>query len=718
MTVCRRFFLLLAALLIACNGDGQEPSNRGPVGTPDAGTTPDAGATPDAGGMPDASAAPDVQRDPPDTLPEFYEAVTVEVTIDGAPAPDATVVQGGVGVHYVTGDDGTVLVPIDYNITGQLALIASHPEARIGARKLDEVVDGVARIALTRYDASDNTEYAFQDPGEPRRRPTTAQCSHCHQTIGDAWFNSPHRTAASNPYVHDWFAGTSHVAGNEAECVALGGTWLPWRAPGTGAPIERCYVASGALQALNPGCGEGDCVDAADTGGCADCHAPATTGPSGELGGQSLLDARGYAHDYGVFCYVCHRVDRIVPTSDAPGVGGRLVLTRPSEPSPSSALGAWLPLTFGPSHDSPNARMGSVQRGHYRDGSLCGGCHEHDAPAPPNTSLDPTRWPSGRLPVQSTYSEWRDGPLGDATVCNDCHMPPEPIAWNGADLQRAGLSDVGIQGGWVRPPGSVRQHAWLGPRTPSGRMLEHAAVLFIDKRVEDGVLTARVTTRNVGAGHAIPTGEPMRSLVLLVEARCGDAPLTAIGGDAVPDIGGYAGIATGPAPLAWPALEVGDVVRAVRATGDWHDYPGWGPFGDGTFTAEEKGMPVLEPAGEATVAAVAPDGTPTFASALPEADRYYVARGAGAFAGAPGFAFARVTVGADGARGVPHFEAVDLASDNRLGPQVSYTTTHQFAAACDAPVVHARLVHRRFGYREAQLRCWSLEDQTMTEVTR
>ncbi|MFT6399433.1 MAG: hypothetical protein ACJAYU_004198, partial [Bradymonadia bacterium] len=55
-------------------------------------------------------------------------------------------------------------------------------------------------------------------------------------------------------------------------------------------------------------------------------------------------------------------MDRIEP--DAPsGIAGRLVLTRPSE-ARTGPLGPWSPLIFGPSHDSPNPRMGSVQRDH------------------------------------------------------------------------------------------------------------------------------------------------------------------------------------------------------------------------------------------------------------------------------------------------------------------------------------------------------------------
>lgn len=713
-----RYGLVVALLFAACGGGS-------PGGEPGADAALDAG--PDG-----AVDAPDGAADAADASDGsgdgsgggiVYESVRVTVTLDGVPVEGAIVLQGGSSVHFETGPAGVVDVPIDANIVGSLTLVASHPEARIKPAELDELTGPEATIALERYETGDNPDYAFQDPGEPRRRPNTGQCAHCHQTIGDAWFNSPHRTSASNPYVHDWFAGATHTARSEADCAERGGAWLPGREPGTGETTERCYVGEGALPTLNPGCDDGgsSCDDAPDGGACANCHAPATTGPAGEVGDQHLLAAREFAHDYGVFCDVCHRVDRVVPPTEDPenaGVGGRLILTRPSEPSPSQALGVWLPLTFGPSHDSPNVRMGSVQRDHYRDASLCGGCHEHQS-APLVDGIDLARWPGGRLPVQTTYSEWQDGVLGDATVCNDCHMPPEPIAWNGADLQRAGLSEIGVQGGWIRPPGAVRQHAWYGPRQPASRMLEHAAALFVEQEVVEGELVARVTTRNAGAGHAIPTGEPMRSLLLLVEAGCGDTSLPVTGGHVVPDIGGAALVQSASDDWTrWPGARVGDQVRVVRRPGGWIDYPGWGPFGDGTFDAEAKGMPDERYVGASTITAMDGD-TATFDPPLPEGDiAYLIPADASAWAGAPGFAFARVTVDAEGRRNVPHFVAVDVASDNRLMPQVAFTTEHRFEALCAEPVVTARLVHRRFAWGEAQLRGWPMEDQVMVEVRR
>ena len=93
--------------------------------------------------------------------------------------------------------------------------------------------------------------------------------------------------------------------------------------------------------------------------------------------------------------------------------------------------------------------------------------------------------------------------------------------------------------GFFRPAGNVRFHSWVGPRQPESRMLQLAAAIFIEKETDDNQLTTHVTVKNVGPGHAIPTGEPMRSLLLLVTASCNDEPLDAIGGDVVPDFGDW-----------------------------------------------------------------------------------------------------------------------------------------------------------------------------------
>ncbi len=649
----------------------------------------------------------------PDASLEWPAAVEVLVRLDGVPEADVLVMQGGAHVTYRTGADGRVTLPLDLDITGEVWVVASHPGARIRAVWLRPPVELLVEVELTRFDTTDNPAYVFQDPGTPEQRATTAYCAHCHRTLNDAWYASAHRKAASNPRVQDVYAGTARVAGAEA-CAEEGGRWQMGRAPG-GGQQERCYLGDGVLPALNPEvCSEGPCAEPARVGGCADCHAP---GINGQLGGRDLLGATELAYEAGVHCDVCHRVER-VDLDASPGTAGALVLLRPSEPGAVSlGAGGLLPVTFGPSHDSANPKMGSVQRDHFRSGEICAGCHQQSQPVlVPGVEIDRERWPDGRLPVHTTYEEWRTGVLGEATRCPSCHMPPDPQAANGADLQLFPVAQVGVQGGWYRPPGAVRQHSWVGPRTAGSRMLQLAAALWVESTVVEGRLEAQVTVRNVAAGHAIPTGEPLRALLLVVEASCEGEALSAVGGDALPAwAGAVAEKGAGEDWSEWAQAEPGDRVRVVRETGAWHDYRGFGPFAD--WAPEAKGLPVVQVVGSALVESVEA-GRARFAAALPEGDRAYLVRGEEALAGASGFAFARVMVDARGRPMVPHFLAVDVVSDNRLLPQQAWTSTHAFQAGCATPEVRARLLYRPMPQWLAQERRWEVTDEVMAEVRR
>jgi hypothetical protein len=249
----------------------------------------------------------------------------------------------------------------------------------------------------------------------------------------------------------------------------------------------------------------------------------------------------------------------------------------------------------------------------------------------------------------------------------------------------------------------------------------------MEKSVEDGVLTVAAKVKNVGPGHAIPTGEPMRSILLRVEATCDGEGMKAIGGSVVPDFGGYLERREASDDwTTWENAEPGQQIRVVAFGEDWLDYTGFGPFGDGTFSAEDKGMRSEMHAGASVIVDVV-DGEVILDEPLPDGDVAYlvepdawpedaaVSRG---LAGAPGFGFARVMVGEDGSRMVPHYRAVDVASDNRLLPQESWTSTHVFETPCPDPQVRAVLIHRAYPYGEARTRGWTLVDSVMTEGSR
>lgn len=248
-------------------------------------------------------------------------------------------------------------------------------------------------------------------------------------------------------------------------------------------------------------------------------------------------------------------------------------------------------------------------------------------------------------------------------------------------------------------------------------MLELAAALFLTTTTSDGVVTATVRTKNVGPGHAIPTGEPMRSLVLTVAAHCGEDPLRATGGDAIPAFAdSVASSLAGDDWTQWPKAQVGDVIRVVTHPGSFREYEGFGPFGDGTFSTEQKGLRTSLVAGHSTVTAVE-NGVVTLDVPLSAGDAAYLTRDDRS-AGAPGFAFARVLTDAAGRQMVPHFLATDVTIDNRLLPQRSFVSTHQFNATCPAPTVVATLYHRAYPPWLARERGWEPRETKMTEARR
>ena len=659
----KRRNLLLAGLVAtaACYGDTPAP--------PDAGSVPDTASAPDIAPTPDSTSVEDA---PPPPLPTEAE-IEVLVLIDGAPSPDTRVVQGGAfDREWFTGADGRTTATLDLEVPGDHFVMASHPEARVRGRHYDAVAHAAAplTIELTRFDPSDNVDYVYKDPGEPDQSHVIEKCGHCHDTVDRSWFDSAHRTSASNPQLQDLYP----------EVAAMG-----------------------------------------TSGACADCHAP---GIDGVPGGRDLRDATGYAQDYGVHCEVCHHVESV--DLDAPaGVAGRLHIVRPSEIAPFEGVGTYLPLLFCANHDIANLYMGCVQRDHFREASLCAGCHELDqTPLVPELAPDPTRWPDGRLPVHSTYSEWLLHGPGPALPCQGCHMPfADASVLNSGDLQLWGLGNTGVTGGWPRPPNNTRLHTFAGPRSPAADRLPSPAALSLTSAVAAGTLTVTATVSAAGAGHAVPTGEPMRSLVLVVEATCDGAPLDPTGGDVVPAFGGHLARQEAAGDWStWPGAQPGQVVYVTTRPGDHHDYLGFGPFGDGTFDAAAKGLPVEHLVGARAITGVDGDAV-TFDAPLPAGDVAYLAPAPGdpsarATAGHPGFAFARVLTDAAGEPNAPHFRATDVAVDNRLLPGQQWTTSHSFAAPCEAPVATATLLYRALPASLARARGWALRDTVLATATK
>lgn len=754
MRTCSVRPFLCAAALFGAQACSSTPEETGGAG----GTGGSGGSTTTGGTGPTTTLGTTTPSSTTSSTTELPPVFTVSgiVTDGDAPLEGAIVMQGGGTPDFVTGPDGAFSIEITQQIPGQPAVVATKIGYRTRGVELDEVPAEPIVLALLAAEPPDNQGYKFHPPGvgDPAIDNNTSVCGHCHTKFVAQYRASAHARATKDPLVQDLYAGVSGAAPDAAACSAAGGVWKTGLVPGTeGDAAQRCYVGGGVLPDLNAGCGgpaQPACDDPALAaankpaafGACADCHAP---GMDGKAGGRNLLEATGIAFDAGNHCDVCHKA-RDVDLSKPAGVAGALVLQRPREKVSDDPGAKVIQVMFGPLPDVANEFMGGSYQPKFTTSDLCGACHEQRQPALlPGASLDPGRWPEG-LPVHSTYSEWKDSSFNTpGTPCQFCHMPPDDTGLQSTvDVTNAGNASVTF--GFVRPPEQIRKHTFRGPLSGTPRFIDSALNLVLSLSLGSGaggeaLVTADVAIQNILAGHAIPTGEPMRALVLVVRAEgCGSA-LAAVGGGTVQDGGGAlasgvvgGGVQVNGMAVTWAGAggkaAPGMRIRIVRASGVFDDYAGVGFFADPGLTAEEKGLPVFSPVGEAAVVSAAGDSI-TLDAAIPAAagDVVYLGEalpaviGDGdasrAVAGAAGYVFQKTLVDPAGARGVHHYRAVDIVSDNRVPPQGSAGSRHTFAlpVGCDAGKVTATLMYRPVPVDMARLRGWEAKDWVVGKAT-
>ena len=292
------------------------------------------------------------------------------------------------------------------------------------------------------------------------------------------------------------------------------------------------------------------------------------------------------------------------------------------------------------------------------------------------------------------------------------------------DITPLGL-EPSIDQGWTRASGEVRHHGFT-------RQGLSSPTLSLSSAEVDGELEVIATVTNSAAGHAVPTGEPMKQLLIRIRVQDDTGTeVLASGGQAVPDVGGYRatgslgeemeivdGILTLQDSLSEDASDL--VVRFTRPTGTWDDYagPGTAPFSATELSAEAKGLELEEFLGEVAVLSV--DGSRLELGGegpvLQDGDRFYVATEAD-YAGASGWFYGKVLVDAEGSRGVPHYRAVDVASDNRIARNTSSSTAYRFPLEGSTLTVEATLIRREQAAPVSDLYGWPSNDELITTIT-
>ena len=199
---------------------------------------------------------------------------------------------------------------------------------------------------------------------------------------------------------------------------------------------------------------------------CLGCHSPIAV-QSGDLALVKKVSWEGITCDY------CHSIRDVTLTGSNPKVTVDYSLVK---------SGPWKDVT-SPAH-------GTVFSAVHTSALICASCHEY------RNALG--------FSVLSTYSEWNRSEYGAKNQsCQSCHM--YQVQGNVVDPRVQRTADAGI---------NLHQI----PGSHSMQQLEKALHAQLSTTHEGGRLRIVVEVTNRGAGHSVPTGSPMRQLILEVRA--------------------------------------------------------------------------------------------------------------------------------------------------------------------------------------------------------
>jgi len=199
---------------------------------------------------------------------------------------------------------------------------------------------------------------------------------------------------------------------------------------------------------------------------CLSCHSPIAVW-SGDLALVKKVSWEGITCDY------CHSIRDVTL----------------SGPNPHATVDYSL-FKSGPWKDVNSPAHGAVYSAVHTSALICASCHEYRN--------------SQGFAVLTTYSEWSKSVYGTQNkTCQSCHM--YQVQGNVVDPRVQRVAQAGI---------NLHQI----PGSHSMEQLEKALHAQLSATHEGGQLRIVVEVTNRGAGHSVPTGSPMRQLILEVHA--------------------------------------------------------------------------------------------------------------------------------------------------------------------------------------------------------
>jgi hypothetical protein len=401
---------------------------------------------------------------------------------------------------------------------GRYELISAHPPGTqlwVTAGKEGWFNNGqVAGRSSRMPDILLNPVYLDDQPDYRFISPVT--CSRCHVNLTRYYDQSKMAHTTSNPKVLDMYYGTDAL--------------------------------------LRRGIGPGYRLDNPQSDGdCTACHAPSVAGTipwSQDL--NDVLRSPQTEWD-GISCDYCHKVRKVVKDKTKPS-GHAAVLERQS-PARGNSI-----LVFGPYDDVAVPPMAASYNPLFNTGQFCSICHSHSKKLENGKTWDigkvysAAEWNgfafggNDYLPIQTTYQEWEQWqnqlPADDANKgkkCQDCHMswrkemlPYDNYVVDGQARQMWGT---------YRSPKNIRPHHFDGG---TETQLKTALSLELEGKTADNTLTINVYITNTNGGHWVPTGETMRSVMLLLKVTDSNGkPLEMKKGGRLPDWAGIGEVEKG-----------------------------------------------------------------------------------------------------------------------------------------------------------------------------
>jgi hypothetical protein len=385
-------------------------------------------------------------------------------------------------------------------------------------------------ITLKPYYTTDNLDYEwFTFDGIIG----SASCAPCHASYGE-WAADAHGQAAVNPRFLTMYTGTD-VDGNKSPLTAFTGgsqgaaTDEPYYGPGykldfpdrTG-NCAACHTPLASKMDPNNTCAWSGCHSALT--GQRSSSLPDTLALPGDQVGVSPTDLTGNAAD-GVGCDFCHKIGDVLlephtglPYADRPGISS-VRLYRPEEGQQ---------LFFG-TFDDVTRRVSYLPL--EEESAFCAPCHYGVFGGV--TALGEV---AGGVVVYNSFGEWLESPYSDpetGQTCQDCHMPvtgDDHFAYP--------------EKGGLRPRHPIHSH--LMPGAKDETLLQNSVTMTATVRLQGDAVLAEVSIVNDRTGHHVPTGTPLRHMLLVVQAvdANGD-PLPLLEGALLPqwagDLAGQAG---------------------------------------------------------------------------------------------------------------------------------------------------------------------------------